>query len=886
MAFTFAQNPRSSVRPPARIRWRWRWFGDALLFLAIWGCGTAVLFFAGPQHYTGLIEGQRAPSTVIATVDFDCIDHNLTDMRRHQAAEMAPPVFRIRTDTLASAIRTQTKLADRAIQLHLAAEAFLDQEPPAAPKPAVAPVPAAVAADSPDDAAPETAAEAAPGAPPAGLPPPVSAAPSAPPSPPVAAPAAPTGAPAEPGTPAPDVSPDLLEKIAPVSDVIAQPGKTRLTQKEIQARIAEDLNAVSDLFEIDVSGQNLAALFPAGREKEVLAVITETLHAVWRRGIVSPEERESRFQGIVPGDNIALWDGASAFQSVSLDALPLTADAADAFAKTAKAALDDIQIKASLKTLRALVAPWIRPNLDFDSRKTAERKKAAAAEIKPVAMSVRTGTTLMQEHEIVTAQTVETVTAYNRRLAELEPRRDRLLRLGGKSFILFLVLAVCFIWEKVTRPVHHVSGVAPGLRRRFFAFLAFFALLLIGLSYILCIHSDVLSLWIVPYLLPSAIVSMFAALLAGPSAALAGALWMALAADTFYGSATTDLTLPVLASSIAAVLSLRHVRKRAQVMRAGFFSGLAAAVVAVAMAVLHRHPAPTLGIQIAAAVGAGLASSVIVLLLLPLLEALFRCPTDISLLELTDAGHPLLRRLALEAPGTYHHSLMVAILGQAAAEAIGANPLLVTVCAYFHDIGKLAKPEFFTENQRPGENPHDQLAPAMSALVIQSHVREGLTLAKRHKLPRLVRDAIGAHHGDSLTSFFYQLALRDLRAANLPEDPGLESSYRYPGPRPFTREQGILMLADTVEAASRSLDKPTPKRISDLVERLVADKMADHQLDACPLTLAECTLVRESLVAGLTNIFHGRSPYPNQTPDRKPANGPAPAPADPPPPAP
>lgn len=266
------------------------------------------------------------------------------------------------------------------------------------------------------------------------------------------------------------------------------------------------------------------------------------------------------------------------------------------------------------------------------------------------------------------------------------------------------------------------------------------------------------------------------------------------------------------------VVMMRRVRKRSQVMRAGLAVGLLKGALALSMAAMNQHQPGIFLTQAGTAVLSGVLAALLALLLLPLVEWLFQHVTNISLLELTDMSHPLLQRLALEAPGTYHHSLMVGAIGQAAANRIGANGLLVSVCAYFHDIGKLAKPEFFSENQHGGENPHDGLAPSMSALVIQSHVKEGITLAKRYKLPRTVCNGIRTHHGTTLTSYFYQVARQALKEAGMAEDSGLEHSFRYDGPKPWTREQAILMLADTVEAASRSLDKPTPNRIAEQVE--------------------------------------------------------------------
>ena len=289
------------------------------------------------------------------------------------------------------------------------------------------------------------------------------------------------------------------------------------------------------------------------------------------------------------------------------------------------------------------------------------------------------------------------------------------------------------------------------------------------------------------------------------------------------------------------------------------------------MTAMIRHLPATFLTQMSAGLASGIFTAVLALLLLPVMEWMSGHTTDITLLELTDMGHPLLQRLAMEAPGTYHHCLLVGAIGQAAANRIGANGLLVHVCANYHDIGKLSKPEFFSENQRGGENPHDNLAPSMSVLVIQSHVKEGLTLAKRYKLPRPIYEGIASHHGTTLTSYFYQLARRAQQEAGLVEDSGLEASFRYDGPRPWTRELAVLMLADTVEAASRSLEKPTPNRIGEMVDTLMRDKLLDGQLDLCPITLEDLHDIRESFVFSLSNILHGRSPYPREDQPAQPA---------------
>jgi cyclic-di-AMP phosphodiesterase PgpH len=283
-----------------------------------------------------------------------------------------------------------------------------------------------------------------------------------------------------------------------------------------------------------------------------------------------------------------------------------------------------------------------------------------------------------------------------------------------------------------------------------------------------------------------------------------------------------------------------------------------------------------IGIQSAYTLAGGLISAVAVLLLLPILETVFGLTSDIRLLELTDPSHPLLERLALEAPGTYHHSLMVAHLAQSAAQAIGANDLLVRVGALYHDIGKLAKPEYFIENQRPGENPHDELSPSMSRLIITSHVKEGLQLARRHRLPRPVLDAIEQHHGTSRVGYFFDRYLR--RAADAGGAAAAarhEGEFRYPGPTPLSREMAVLALADTVEAAARSLERPSPARLRELVRALLLQKIKDGQLRSADLTLAEVEEVQNAFVFTLLSMSHGRIAYPDSDHGGAPAGGPA-----------
>ena len=256
---------------------------------------------------------------------------------------------------------------------------------------------------------------------------------------------------------------------------------------------------------------------------------------------------------------------------------------------------------------------------------------------------------------------------------------------------------------------------------------------------------------------------------------------------------------------------------------------------------------------------------------LPFLERIFDIQTDISLLELSDANHPLLKELVQRAPGTYNHSINVASMSEAAAEAIGANGLLCRVAAYFHDVGKLRKPEYFIENQAGGANKHDDLAPTMSTLVIIAHVKDGTEIARKHRLPRRITDLIEQHHGTTLVEYFYRRAEQQMleKNENPDQDAALdEGDFRYPGPKPQTPEAAVMMLADTVESASRALRDPAPARIEGLVKTVAKKKMDDGQFDECQITIEQLNSIAESLIKSLNAMYHARVKYPEKQTDK------------------
>lgn len=346
-----------------------------------------------------------------------------------------------------------------------------------------------------------------------------------------------------------------------------------------------------------------------------------------------------------------------------------------------------------------------------------------------------------------------------------------------------------------------------------------------------------------------------------------------------------------LVAGMTSVLLAHQVRKRIQLLQAGIYVGAVTLVLGLILGRLNISACfgpnavdhlQLLGTGSAAAFGTAVFAALLISGLLPMFEGVFHLTTDISWLELSDLNHKLLRQMQLEAPGTFHHSLVVASLSEAAAEKIGANAPMCRVCSYFHDVGKLTKPNYFIENQHDGgENPHDTLTPTMSALIIIAHVKDGVDLAVKHKLNPRIIDVIQEHHGDSLVAFFYRRAQEqkklelekvDRRLEN-PEDLPMidEKNFRYPGPRPSTRESGIIALADMVESASRTLRKPTPARIRALVEDLIHSRIVDGQLDDCPLTIRELAIIKESFSNTLRSMLHSRIDYPKD--DERSATG-------------
>jgi putative nucleotidyltransferase with HDIG domain len=329
-----------------------------------------------------------------------------------------------------------------------------------------------------------------------------------------------------------------------------------------------------------------------------------------------------------------------------------------------------------------------------------------------------------------------------------------------------------------------------------------------------------------------------------------------------------DWMMTATAGTFTAILTLGEINKRSKLIQVGALAGLAFLAAVGGLYLWRLAYTDLTGTQVLKSCllyfGSGLAAGFLVLGLLPFIERLFGIATNISLLELCDVNQPALRRLAMEAPGTYTHSLYIGSLAQAAAEAVGAKPLLARVGAYFHDIGKVNKPHYFVENALGKTEAHEGLTPAMSRLVIMSHVKDGLEMADRLGLPRYIKRFIAEHHGTTVVEFFYHEA--EVQAERTGNEPPHDIDYRYPGPKPRSRETAIVMLADTVEGATRAMKEPTAARVQAIVHEMVMKRLMDGQLDESGLTLSDLHKIEETLTKALLSVYHTRVPYPTDRP--------------------
>ncbi len=510
--------------------------------------------------------------------------------------------------------------------------------------------------------------------------------------------------------------------------------------------------------------------------------------------------------------------------------------------------------KISSAQVAQSIFAWLRPRLkttltlDVDATRIAQEE--AATKTEPVPRLYHAGEdTLAKAGTPLTTESLELLRLeYQARIdqQEIGPRVRRALAILGMYIALYTLCGYYILT--------HAPRVITELHR--FVALLSLVVLMVVLGYVANQYqwgTEIIALLLLAMTLAIAYQQEMALLLSA-----CGTLIIAVSIGHELSQA-----LVLMATVAGAVLVLKEVRTRSKLFTVGLVAAVVALLTTLGVGTLEGQPWSVLWLNGFTLALWSVIAGALMTVALQLVERVFEVQTDLSLIELGDPSLPLLQELIRRAPGTYNHSITVAALAEAAAEAIGARGLLVRVGAYYHDIGKMLKPGYFVENQGQGDNRHDSLVPAMSTLVIIAHVKDGADLARQNKLPEQIIDFIQQHHGTTLVEYFYRQA-SEQRDKELESGEVDESTFRYPGPKPQTKEAGVLMLADAVESATRALKEPTPSRIEGLVEDLSRKRLLDGQFDECGLTLKEVRKIGESLVKSLTAVYHGRVKYPGQ----------------------
>jgi len=501
-------------------------------------------------------------------------------------------------------------------------------------------------------------------------------------------------------------------------------------------------------------------------------------------------------------------------------------------------------------------------SIEYDEDLTQAMREKASAKVQPVISRVQAGGKIVEKGYELTPRQMDMYKAYIAQREEVEPpavkMRERLYYILGLTLltVMFIIVARRYLMFYQEQAYRSNSSL-------FMLECILLGSLLLARGISIIPFGTIQSGWnnIFYYLVVAAVpmAAMLMTLLLNRAMALFFAVWLGIFVGIITGFNLSYMIVAVL-GGIVAIYSTVGVRSRNQLIKVGFTVALANIITIGALDAIANFNivSATVGFRVAGGILCGFISVFLAASFLPILEHAFNVVTDIRWLELSDLNHPLLKRMFIEAPGTYHHSLMVGNLAEAAAEAIGANPLQARVCAYFHDIGKLNKPDYFTENEPYEKSMHKKLRPRMSNLIILAHVKDGVDMAVTNKLNGKIVETIRQHHGTGLVYFFYRLA-EETKAR---DEKISQEDFRYSGPKPQDKETAIILLADAVEAASRSLGRPTPSRVRSLVREIINQRIIDGQLDESELTFNDLRLIGERFEHILNSTFHARIKYP------------------------
>jgi cyclic-di-AMP phosphodiesterase PgpH len=505
-----------------------------------------------------------------------------------------------------------------------------------------------------------------------------------------------------------------------------------------------------------------------------------------------------------------------------------------------------------------LASAHLQPNLTFNQRETERRKELARASVKPIYYKIKQGEMLVREGERIGPEHLIKL----KEELKSQNRMDMLGRVSAMAVLIAALLSVIYLVGPSS-----IKSFSRSSRNLLFSALCVFGFFLLFWGYSFVADEmakgfpNVTSRALL-FAFPLPCAAMLVCIFQGTQIAAAFSLVISVLASLIAGG-NVEFFVFFFTSSLLAAHGVRHCNERGILIKTGAIVAVFNILVSLSLVMifgsLYTWEAVVSAIS---AFAGGILAGVIATGIIPLIEMSFGFTTDIKLLELSSLDQPLLRQLMVHAPGTYHHCVITSNMVEATAQAVQANPLLSKVSAYYHDIGKMKKPQYFIENQIGIENKHEKLAPSMSSLILISHVKDGVELAREYRLGKEIIDIIQQHHGRSLISYFYQKAKDRMSVKSGKSSDVKEEDFRYPGPKPQTKEAGLVMLADMVEAASRSLVDPTPARIQGMVQKVVNNVFTDGQLDECELTLKDLHEIAKSFNKTLSGIFHQRIEYP------------------------
>lgn len=500
--------------------------------------------------------------------------------------------------------------------------------------------------------------------------------------------------------------------------------------------------------------------------------------------------------------------------------------------------INNLKISKTMKDLTThIVYSNIKPNYTYDKDKTEDKKLSAIKKVAPV--MIKKDQIIIKDGEPVTKYQIELL------------RTLGLLNTSKKlQWTLYVSLAVVVIFVLLFQ-WFYIKSYHPDIYDDCGKLLLICLLNSIALAIARCVSI------ISPFLIPLSFVPMILTILIDHKVSLTVSAINCVCISIIVGF-NVEVTLIAIINAILGAVIIKRMQQRNDILYSSIYVSLINLFITFFICLLLSNNTLVVFKNSIYAFAASLIGGILTIGFLPFFENTFDIVTTIKLLEISNPNHPLLKKLLIEAPGTYHHSILVANLAEVAAEEVGANPVLARVASYYHDIGKIKRPYFFKENQLGTDNPHDKITPNLSSLIITSHVKDGLELAKEYKIPKIIQQVIEQHHGNSLVKYFY------ITMKNSSENPDeiKEDEFKYPGPIPSSKEAGVIMLADSVEAAVRSINAPSNEKIEEMVKGIIKSRVDENQLDNCDLTLKDLEKIKNAFIKVLISIYHKRIEYP------------------------